>query len=123
MIDTIFFLLVFFMLTSLSMIQMSARKVNLPASETAQSKPLEKTVVSLDREGHYYIDRVQVSFAGILPSLASKVKDNPHIVVVINCDKDQSVMEFLRVMDVVKQANPESLMIATAPKGGAPAGQ
>lgn len=117
MIDTIFFLLVFFMLTSLSMVQMSAKKVNLPESDTAQSRPLDKTVVSLDKQGNYYVDRVPVSFASILPQLTDKVKDDPHVVIVINCDKEQAVSEFLRVMDVVKQANPESLMIATAPKG------
>ena len=42
MIDTIFFLLVYFMITSLSMVQMSAKKVALPVSTTAQSKPLNK---------------------------------------------------------------------------------
>lgn len=117
MIDTIFFLLVFFMLTSLSMVQMSAKKVSLPISDTASAKPLEKTVVTLDKQGNYYIDRVPVQFADILPSLSEKVRDDPHLVVVINCDKDQTTADFLHVMDVIKQANPETLMIATASKG------
>jgi len=47
MIDTIFFLLVFFMITSLSMVQMSAKKVALPISTTANSKPVTKVVLTL----------------------------------------------------------------------------
>jgi len=116
MIDTIFFLLVFFMLTSLSMVQMSAKKVNLPESDTASAKPLEKAVVSLDKDGNYYVDRVRMNFADILPALDDRVRDDPNVVVVINCDKEQSVTEFLKIMDLAKQANPSTLMIATAPK-------
>lgn len=118
MIDTIFFLLVFFMITSLSMVQMSAHRVNLPVSSTAEAKPLEKVVVSVSPDGKYYIDRAIIpsGFDGILPLVQAKVAENPNIVVVLNCDKDVQVGEFQRVMDVVKQANPGTLMIATAPK-------
>jgi biopolymer transport protein ExbD len=123
MIDTIFFLLVFFMITSLSMVQMSAHKVNLPDSSTAHEKPLEKVVVSISKEGEYYVDRRPVLFAAIEPYLEEKIHDNPSIVVVINCDKDQSVETFLRTMDIIKQANPASLLIATAPKNAAEANQ
>jgi biopolymer transport protein ExbD len=116
MIDTIFFLLVFFMITSLSMVQMSAHKVTLPTSSTASEKPIEKVVVSISREGNFYVDRQQVAFTAIEPYLEDKIRENPAIVVVLNCDKDQDVSTFLRVMDVAKQANPASLLIATAPK-------
>lgn len=116
MIDTIFFLLVFFMITSLSMVQMSAHKVNLPNSKTANEKPLEKVVVSVSKEGEYYVDKQHVAFSAIEPYLEDKIHDNPSIVVVLNCDKDQDVDTFLRVMDVAKQAGPASLLIATAPQ-------
>ena len=116
MIDTIFFLLVFFMITSLSMVQMSAHKVNLPQSSSAQAKPLEKIVLSLSKEGNYYVDRQEVPQDQILPRLDNAVQDNPNIVVVLNCDRDQQVANFLTVMDLAKQANPGTLMIATAPK-------
>jgi len=116
MIDTIFFLLVFFMITSLSMVQMSAKRVNLPQSTTASEKPMEKVVVTLTREGEYYVDRQQVPELQILPILADKIQQNPAISVVINCDRDQHVAQFERIFDLVKQANAANVMIATAPK-------
>jgi biopolymer transport protein ExbD len=115
MIDTIFFLLVFFMITSLAKVQMSAKRVDLPQSSTAQGKPIEKVVVTLTASGDYYIDREQVSYSDILPRLRERVAENPNVTVVLNCDKSQSVEEFLRIMDNAKLADPGELMIATAP--------
>ena len=117
MIDTIFFLLVFFMITSLSMVQMSAKKVALPISTTANSKPVTKVVLTVDDKGAFYIDRSPpLSYTEILPRLQEKVAENPHVVVVINCDKNQNVEQFEYALNLAKQANPESLMIATTPK-------
>ncbi len=116
MIDTIFFLLVFFMMSSLQMTPMSAYKVNLPESDTAQARPVEKIVLSVSKEGGYYIDRRQVSYRELLPLLAGRVKENPEVVVVLNVDRDQQVGQLQGVMDVAKQANPGKLMIATAPR-------
>ncbi len=117
MIDTIFFLLVFFMITSLSMVQMSAKKVLLPVSSTANSKPIEKVVLTVDDKGAFSIDRSEpLSYTQILPRLQQKVAENPHVVIVINCDKNQQVAQFQYALNLAKQANPETLMIATAPK-------
>jgi biopolymer transport protein ExbD len=116
MIDTIFFLLVFFMITSLAKVQMSAKRVDLPQSSTAQGKPIEKVVVTLTSSGDYYVDREEVDFSSILGRLQERVAENPNVTVVLNCDRSQSVEEFLRIMDTAKLANPGELMIATAPK-------
>jgi biopolymer transport protein ExbD len=116
MIDTIFFLLVFFMITSLSQVQMSAQKVALPVSATAQSKPLTKVVLTLDAKGNYYVDRGAVKYSDILPALQQRVAENPAIVIVINCDKTQNVEQFQYALNIAQRANPASLMIATTPK-------
>ena len=118
MIDTIFFLLVFFMITSISQVQMSAKKVALPVSSTAQSKPRTKVVLTVDDKGNFYVDRAPVKYNEILPQLQQKVADNPNIVVVINCDKTEQVEQFQYALSIAQQANPASLMIATTePKG------
>ena len=77
MIDTIFFLLVFFMIASLSMVPMSAHKVDLPSSETASLKPQEKVVVTISKEGDYYVDRERVAENQIKPLVAARVSDEP----------------------------------------------
>ncbi len=118
MIDTIFFLLVFFMLTSLQTVKMSAPKVHLPNSSTSKLKPPDKVVVTVDSQGHYFVDKAPVTFDGILPALQQAVSLNAQVAVVLNADKDEDVGELLKIMDVAKQSNPGSLVLATTPQGG-----
>ena len=118
MIDTIFFLLVFFMITSISQVQMSAKRVALPESSTALAKPLSKVVLTIDDKRNYYVDRQMVKDADILPLLQEKVAENPEVVIVINCDKTENVEQFQYALDLAQRANPASLMIATTPKAG-----
>ena len=116
MIDTIFFLLVFFMMSSLTMVQMSAKKVTLPDSTTAAGNAAEKIVVSVTKDNEYYIDRRKVNFEDILPNLTERVQGDPSVAIILNCDKDQEVSQLQAVMDIAKQANPATMYIATEPK-------
>ncbi len=116
MIDVIFFLLVFFMMTSLTMVQMEGERVTLPESATATLNPEEKVVVSIAKSGQVFVGRDQVNEAQVLPLISEQVKANPAITVIINCDKEQQMTRFVRVFDLIKQANAGKVMIATSPK-------
>ena len=123
MIDTIFFLLVFFMIASLAMIPMTAHHVDLPSSSTAALKPLEKAVVTISKEGDYYLDKRKLSGVGdIRPAVASRLAENPGLVVVINCDKSQQISKFTQALDLIKQANAQNVMVATDPQSPTEAG-
>ncbi len=116
MIDTVFFLLVFFMIASLAMTTMKGMPVNLPKSGMASDRSMVKTVVTVTNTGRYYVDKRQVAFDEIYPLLSSRLKDNPKMVVVINCDKDNNWGRGIEVMDEAKRAGAELLTIATEPK-------
>ncbi len=117
MIDTIFFLLVFFMLMSLQTVQMSAPKVHLPGSHTANVQPKDKIVITVDDQNRYYVDKQQVTFDQILPKLTEATTANPQITVILNADTDDQTEQLLKIMDIAKQANPGQLVMATAPSG------
>ncbi|MBI2843747.1 MAG: biopolymer transporter ExbD [Armatimonadetes bacterium] len=117
MIDTIFFLLVFFMIASLAMTTMKGMPVNLPKSTSAQERPMVKVVLTMTESGRYYIDKNPLGFDEIYPELKSRLKDNPKLVVVINCDKKQSWARGIELADEAKRAGAELLTIATEPKG------
>ena len=116
MIDTIFFLLVFFMMASLSMVPLAARHVRLPDSETAALRPRTQVVVTLSGEGTYALDHQPIAEMAILPRLRPLIRATPNLTVVINCDRRQPVSRFLRMFDLIKQANPGSVMVATQPR-------
>lgn len=116
MIDTIFFLLVFFMIASLAMTTSKGMPVNLPKAAAATDRPTVKVVITLSDSGAYFIDKTQVDFAGIRENLARRLKDNPGAVVVINCDKAQSWEKGIQLADEAKRAGARYLTIATEPK-------
>ena len=116
MIDTIFFLLVFFMIASMAMTTQKGMPVNLPKASASTERPVVKVVLTLASSGTYYIDKTVVEFNGIRATLARRLKENPSAVVVINCDKSQSWEKGIQLADEAKRAGARFLTIATEPK-------
>lgn len=116
MIDTIFFLLVFFMMASLAMTTAKGMPVNLPKASAATERPVVKVVLTLTESGSYYIDRDRVRFDEVYQVLQDRLKDNPGAVVVINCDKTQPWERGIQLADEAKRAGARYLTIATEPK-------
>lgn len=116
MIDTIFFLLVFFMMASLAMTTSKGMPVNLPKASAANDRPVVKVVLTLSANGNYYVDKQKICFEQIDDVLKMRLKDNPRAVVVINCDKSQNWEKGIQLADEAKRAGARFLTIATEPK-------
>ncbi|MEO7715374.1 MAG: biopolymer transporter ExbD [Capsulimonas sp.] len=116
MIDTIFFLLVFFMITSLSMVSLNAKRVSLPESETSRPAPKHQVVLTAARDGALFLDKDRCTEAQMLTSLRGRVQTDPTLTVLINCDKELPASRFLRLFDLAKQADAASVTIATLPR-------
>lgn len=116
MIDVVFFLLVFFMIASLAMTTMKGMPVNLPKSSSGKDRPMCKVVLTLTANNHYYVDKKPVAFDQIYPEIKARLAENPKLVVVINCDKQQKWERGIQLADEAKRAGAELLTIATEPK-------
>lgn len=116
MIDTVFFLLVFFMMASLAMTTAKGMPVSLPRAVTSTQKPMVKVVLTLTRNGHYYVDKQPVNFEQVFSILKRRLKDNPGAVVVINCDRFQRWDKGIQLADEAKRAGARYLTIATEPR-------
>ncbi|UCH36104.1 MAG: biopolymer transporter ExbD [Armatimonadota bacterium] len=115
MIDTIFFLLVFFMVASLSMTLQNGMPVNLPKAEAAEREALTKVTVSLTQDGKLYLDKEQTTIDALGPALAQRISDNPRVVVVINADDRVEHGRVVAAMDAAKKAGAARMAIATQP--------
>jgi len=107
---------VFFMIASLAMTTMRGMPVNLPKSSTARDRSSVRTVITITKTGRYYVDKRLVRFGDLRPVLSSKLKENPKLGVIINCDKKQNWGRGIEVMDEARRAGAENLTIATEPK-------
>jgi biopolymer transport protein ExbD len=117
MIDTIFFLLVFFMIATLSMSKMQGLPVNLPRAATAEREIRENVTLTLTQEGKLYYNKKEIVLSQLSPLLRSDLSENPKILVIINADTDVLHGRVVEVMDAVKALGASRLAIATKAKG------
>jgi len=115
MIDTIFFLLVFFMVASLSMTLETGMRVNLPKAQAAERESLTKVTISVTRDGKLYLDRQQVTQEALGPAVAQRIRENPRVVVVINADERVEYGRVIAAMDAAKKAGAARMAMATRP--------
>src|SRR5579862_4721917 len=72
MIDTMFFLLVFFMLSSLALTRLNGLPVNLPRASTALKQPAADLTVTIDRNQRIYVNKLPVDIADLGAKLLEK---------------------------------------------------
>lgn len=116
MIDTIFFLLVFFMISTLSMAHYRGLPVNLPKAATGQQPPSESASVTITQSGRISIDKKEVAPARVRNILQERRAKNPDIVVVINADEKVEHGLVVDIMDAARQAGVAKMAIAVKPR-------
>lgn len=117
MIDTMFFLLVFFMVATMSMTVMRGLPVNLPQGKSGDNKQVSETrSVTVTPYGGVYLDKKPVSLEDLVQTLSAEAETEPDPLVVINADESVSHGKVVEVMDAVKLAGIKRLAIATKPR-------
>jgi biopolymer transport protein ExbD len=118
MIDTIFFLLVFFMISTLSMARYGGLPVNLPKAASGQQPPSESAAVTIGADGTTTIDKQPVARDAIGATLKSRLAKNPQLLVLINADEHVEHGVVVDVMDQARQAGAAKMAIAVKPREG-----
>jgi biopolymer transport protein ExbD len=118
MIDTIFFLLVFFMISTLSMSRYSGLPVNLPKAATGQQPPSESAAVTIGADGNITIDKQPVGRDGIVNILRVRLEKNPELLVLINADERVEHGVVVDLMDQAREAGVAKMAIAVKPREG-----
>jgi biopolymer transport protein ExbD len=116
MIDTIFFLLVFFMISTLSMARYSGLPVNLPKAATGQQAPSESAAVTVGPDGTIAVDKQPVALGRVSEVLKSRLAGNPELLVLINADEKVEHGIVVEIMDQARQAGVARMAIAVKPR-------
>ena len=116
MIDTIFFLLVFFMISTLSMTQFKGLAVNLPKAASGQQAPAESAAITIDKDGRLFLNQQAVDKSALGNALKQQLANNAEMLVVINADDGVAHGQVVEVMDIVRAANAVKMAIAVKPK-------
>ena len=116
MIDTMFFLLVFFMVATLSMTAQRGLTVNLPHAATARDEIKQVVTLTVTKEGKLFFDKEELaSPAEAALRLASQAGAGTQVSVVINADRAVEHGRVVDLMDAVRQAGVTRIAIAVRP--------
>lgn len=116
MIDTMFFLLVFFMIATLSMTIQHGMPVNLPTAESATDKVPEQISLTLTHEGTLYYNKDLIELSELELRLTTLRQNDPDPSIVINADEQVSHGQVIKVMDLIRLAGIPNMAIATKPE-------
>ena len=116
LIDVVFLLLIFFMVTT-TFDRHAKLKVSLPESSTeATQQQNDPLVLSIDAKGNYFINDRQVvntSLATLKQALQKTLGDDRDIALVLRADANTPHQAVVRAMDAASQLGLTRLSIAT----------
>jgi biopolymer transport protein ExbD len=112
MIDVIFALLTFFIMSSLYLTRSAGLPVNLPKAATAESQTQpNQIVITLDAAGQLTLNRQPITLEALQPQVRTLI-GNGQATVVVNADERVSHGQVIAVMDQVRQIPGARLAIA-----------
>jgi biopolymer transport protein ExbD len=105
LIDIMFFLLASFMMVSLSQVHMKGIKVNLPSGVSGQTQTKREYIsVSVDKDGHYFFDKDEVSDEELLNRLRKVHESAPEAKVFVRGDRDSVHLNVTHALELIRAA-------------------
>jgi biopolymer transport protein ExbD len=113
MIDVIFFLLVFFMISSLAMTKINSMPVSLPKTSASAEAIKQNIILTIRKGGEIFINKAHTDLDTMGRQLAYEMKDNPQDTVVVNADEGVDYGLVVKTMDRARQIGVRKFALAT----------
>ncbi|WP_375499740.1 ExbD/TolR family protein [uncultured Nostoc sp.] len=114
MIDVIFAILTFFIMSTLFLTRSEGLPVNLPKAATAKQQQVPtKITITVDEKEQVSLNRKPIAVDDLATEVRALVGSNPEVLVVINADQKVDYGRVVAVMDRVRQVKGAKLAIAT----------
>ena len=118
MIDIIFFLLVFFMMSMLSMVVQKSINLNLPQTASAKVDVEQTLPVSITSDGTIYVEKEKIAKDDFRKRMEIEKNRNPNVAIVLRADAKSEHGDFVFVLDQLKSVGISKIGIATESKTG-----
>ncbi len=116
MIDIIFFLLVFFIMSTLYMVDQQTIPVNLPQAASAQNDKPRSVAVVVTKEGRILFEQDEIPLELVKKRVQLELAKQRDIVFVLRSDKMAEYGKVVAVLDELKLAGAPRVSIATERK-------
>jgi biopolymer transport protein ExbD len=116
MVDVVFQLIIFFMLSS-SFIMQPGIKIKLPKAETTDIIRQKEIFVNITEEGRIYFKGRPVDLLEFEKMLKEEIKNTKeNIILIVKADKDTKHGIVVSVMDKARSCGVERIAVATLPE-------
>jgi len=111
MLDVVFILLIFFIVTA-SFVKEAGIDVNRPEAATAVKKERANILVAISDKGDIWINKRKVDIRSVQANIERLKAENPQGTVVIQADKKSTTDTLIKVMDSARAAGVYDVSIA-----------
>ena len=112
LIDIVFLLLIFFMLTSHFLLD-EGIKIDLPPARTSEVESTRDLVIFLESDGRILFQDQVVRIEDIESLLSAELQQDPGQTVMIRADRAVILEKAVGIMDAVKASGASRMMLAT----------
>ena len=113
LIDMVFLLLIFFMVTT-SFVKETGIDVNRPAASTAELKDKGNILIAVSTDGDIFYEKQKIDMRSVRAHIERSLAENPEGSVVIVADQKSDTGVVVRVMDQCRLAGAKRVSIAAA---------
>ena len=113
MIDIIFVILSFFIISSLYLVRLETIPVNLPNAETSNQEKNSVIVITLDLGDRIFIDDKLLDISLIKNEILSKIKNTKNRKVIIRADKDVKYGKVISLLDILRKLDGIKIGVST----------
>ena len=115
MIDVIFVILSFFIVSSLYLVRLETIPVNLPNAETANQEKDTAIVITLNLDNKVFIDEKIIDISLFENQLRSKLKNKNNKKVVLRADKSIKYGRVISILDIMRKIEDIKIGVSTEP--------
>jgi len=112
LIDIVFLLLVYFLLTTNFMVN-EGIDVKLPQAKASRPQRQQEITVSVDAQGRAFLENRELPLNELFQRLREMISVSPDRLVVIKADRSVVLDKAVAVMDVAKAAGAAKVVLAT----------
>jgi len=113
MVDVVFLLIIFFMVSTTFITLESGLPVDLPQAQSSQAQSSQLPTVTITKDELIYLAGAEIQESDLVASLRQQLEATGESVVVLRADKTVPHGLAVRVMDLIRQAGAQRIAIAT----------
>ena len=113
MIDIIFFLLVFFMMSTLYMVEQRTLPVNLPQASASQVDLAKNVTITVAKDGAIYLDQEQIPSELFKARIQAQLARQVETAFVLRADKQAEYGRVVMILDELKVLGVKKVAVAT----------